>query len=232
MSNINSTISTILNSYYGIGTTSGGVSSSADKTTTAKSSTATVTAPKNDTRTMVGKYLSSVTPETADAKKIFEKLSIDVGSDGKSIKKEQLDSFIKDAKSGAVEVSDKELSALNDLQKNWTKIADGADNITYAGVRTAGFRDTLTSMAPDKATETDYAQQFADDTADAYSKVVVAALGGTTDEKDKTSSLSKLLNTLLKGTTDENDDTNANLIGTLTNLIATSKVNSTVEYEA
>jgi len=41
-----------------------------------------------------------------------------------------------------------------------------------------------------------------------------------------------MLNTLLSGNTDENDDSNANLIATLTNLIANSKSTSTTEVEA
>ena len=46
------------------------------------------------------------------------------------------------------------------------------------------------------------------------------------------SNLTSLLNTLLTGTTDEEDDTNANLISTLTNLIAEHETAPTVEFNA
>jgi len=224
MVTINNIASGLINDYYNNATTaSKAVPSTSDTTNTPK---------KDYTGTLVGKYLATETSETADAKAIFQKLSVDLGSDGKSITKDQLDSYISEAKSGKVTISDKELSSLKSLQKNWTQIADGGDEITYANVYKAGFKDTLTAMAPDEEEATDYAQQFADSTAAAYSKIVNAALSGNTSNSEKTSSLNSMLKTLLGGTTDENDDANANMVATITNLLANSKSSSTTEFEA
>ena len=230
MVTINNIVSGILNDYYKNASTA---ATTASTSASASSTSATDKSSKDYTGTLVGKYLSTATSDTASAKEIFQKLSVDVGGDGKSITKDQLDSFVKEAKSGKVSISDKELSSLTEMQDNWTEIADGGKNITYSGMVKAGFKDTLTDMVPEEtAATTDYQKLFNDSTAAAYSKIVVAALNGTSNSSEKTSTLGSLLNTLLTGTTDENDDSNANLIATLTNLIANSKSTSTTEVEA
>ncbi len=50
--------------------------------------------------------------------------------------------------------------------------------------------------------------------------------------EDSSSVYTSTLNSLLSGTTDENDDKNAELVATLTNLIANSSSNTTIETEA
>lgn len=231
MVTISNIVNGLMNDYYNSVSTASKATTSTTDSTTDKTKSTTDKVPKDYSGTLVGKYLESTTPEKANAKEIFQKLSVDVGSDGKSITKDQLDSFISDAKSGKVVISDKEMASLQTLQKNFTQIADGGDKITYEGVSKAGFKGNLTAMVPDEAETTDYAQNFIDSTANAYGKVVKAALSGI-ENSDKSSSLSSMLNTLLSGTTDENDDSNANMIATLTNLIANSKSNSTTELEA
>jgi len=229
MVTINNIVNGLMNDYYN--SASNASKATTTTTTTDKTATTTDKTKKDYTGTLVGKYVDSTTPEKASAKEIFQKLSVDVGGDGKSITKAQLDTFISDAKSGKVTISDEEMKSLTTLQKNFSKIADGGDKITYAGVSKAGFKDTLTAMVPEKAASSDIEQQFADSTAAAYSKIVKAALNGI-GNSDKSTSLSSMLNTLLSGNTDENDDSNANLIATLTNLIANSKSTSTTEVEA
>jgi hypothetical protein len=203
---------------------------SAAKTTDDKATSKSAVGYSN--RTSLGSYLNSVSTDKADAKTMFSKLSIDVGGDGKSITKDQLTSYLDKAKSGTVSIPDQEKTALQTLKDNWDKVADGGDKINYANVTSAGYTSTIKSMVPDNSkTTVDKSSDFADSKATIDNQLISSALG-TSTSSSSTNSYSSVLKTLLSGTTDENDDSNANLIATLTNLIANSKSTSTVETEA
>lgn len=185
---------------------------------------------------LLGNYLNSTSNKNLNAKEIFKELSIDAGSDGKTITKEQLNSYIdkvtqeKDSKTDTTTVSDEELAGLKTLQKNWDAVADGGDEITYSSVSASGFKSALTGMdSADK--KVDLSQFNVTSKQDIDNYLMESALSFST-KSSSSSSWQSTLNTLLTGTTDENDDSNANLIATLTNLIAESKKTSTIETEA
>lgn len=182
--------------------------------------------------TSLQRYLKSTDASEMDEKTIFSKISMDMGGDGKSITKNQLDSYITSAKKGEVSISKDELESLKTLQEDWDDIAgEDAESMTYYSVSKSGS-DALSSLIPDEEeSSSDLRKVTADYTIAAYSKVVNAAFGGLSPgNTESKSGLSSLLNTLLSGNTDEYDDANANLIANLTNLLATS--NSTTEVEA
>lgn len=180
-------------------------------------------------------YLDSTNNADLNTKDIFKKLSIDVGGDGKSITKDQLDSYIKnaeDTKNGTVKISDNELKALKTMQSKWDTISKGSDTITYANMTDS--KDILKSMdSPDDTSKkvdlSSLKSASSIDDVDAY--LMNAALSTSFDSGSGTSATS-MLKSLLTGTTDENDDSNANLIAKLTNIIANSKKTSTIEKEA
>lgn len=180
-------------------------------------------------------YLDSTSNADLNTKDIFKKLSIDVGGDGKSMTKDQLDSYVKNAedkKNGTVKISDNELKALKTMQSKWDTIAKGGDSITYANM--SGSKDILKSMdSPDdiskKVDLSSLKSASSIDDVDAY--LMNAALS-TSININKGSDASSMLKSLLTGTSDKNDDANADLIATLTNIIANSKKTSTVETEA
>lgn len=181
----------------------------------------------------IGRYFTSTSPEDADAKTIFTNLSIDVGGDGKTITKKQLDSYIDNIKDKKISVPEEELNALNKLKDNWDSIADGGDKINYFDISVKGYKNTLLSMAPDDSGKTiDMSEDAADFTTKINNFLIASALKGLPDESSKTNTYSSMLKTLLTGTTDENDDANADLIGTLINLIAEAQSNSTINIEA
>jgi len=226
MTSISNSISNILNNYY---SNLGSSSTSSKATTDSTSSTTKLT------NTSLKRYLDSTPSDKVDAKAIFEKVAIDLGGDTKSITKDNLDAYIKKAEKGTISISDEEMSALTELQGNWGEIdSNGDGSISYTDVSIAGYKDTLLSVAPKDTTSsstTDLEKLTADATASAYSTIVNAALGTSTNG-DSTSGAKSLLNTLLTGTSDKNDDSNGDLIDKLVNIIATSKKNSTVETEA
>lgn len=188
---------------------------------------------------LLSNYLDSTSTKNLDEKTIFKKLSIDVGSDGKEITKDQLDSYIAKAKAGksgkedTSGISDEELKGLTTLQKDWNKIALGGDNISYANISAAGYKSTLTSMdKPDEKSSVDISalkKANAQSQQDINSYLVESALGTSTNQS---SSAKSLLQTLLTGNTDEKDDSNAELIGKLVNIIESYKSASTIEEEA
>ena len=211
------------------------------------------------TNTLLKNYLDETSSDMVRSDKIFENMSIDMGGDSTSITKDQLDTYIKNAQDGTVNISDKQLSALTELQTNWNDITFNSSNsISYADIDNAGYSSTLLSIVPDASdtSSLDDLQSLANEaTISAYSGIVKSAIEGLTsnsssssnnynglinsalgvksnDSSSTLSKLSDLLDTLLGGTTDENDDTNANAIDTLTNLIAKYKDPSTVDVEA
>lgn len=206
-------------------------SATSTTSTTGTTSTTDTTSTTQKTNTSLARYLDSTDSKDLNPKEIFKKLSIDVGSDGKTISKDQLDSYVKKAESGKIEISDEELSALQDMQDSWDKISQGNDSITYADM--SQNKDILTSMAPEETETTDYEAAAKQATADAYAYIMQSALG-TSSSSGSSSTANSLLNTLLTGNTDENDDANADLIDKLTNLIAEfkSSTKSTIETEA
>lgn len=244
MTSVTDAVSSILNNYYAskISTTKTSSSTSTTSTTSTAgttstssntSSTNTTSKPEVLTDNALQRYLEDTTPEKANAKTIFSKLSIDVGGDGKTITKDQLDTYISKAESGKINLSDSVTKSLKDISKNWTAIADGAQNITYERVSAVGKKNTLTSMvALPTSSTTDYKKMAQDATAEAYSKVVNAALGGLSSKDEKSSGIDALLKNLLSGTTDEEDDSNAELVSALTNIVAMRSKSYTFETEA
>jgi len=228
MTSISNT-SNIFNTYYSNfpTTTDTSTTKTTDDISTSKS------AVSYSNKTSLGNYLNSVSPDKADAKTIFSKLSIDVGGDGKSITKAQLTSYIDQAQNGKVSIPDEEMSALKTLQTNWDKVSDGGDSINYSNVSASGYTSTLQSMVPDNSKNTvDKSSDFADSKTKIDNELISSALGTSISSSSSTNNYSSMLKTLLTGTTDENDDSNAETIAKLTNLIANSKPTSTVETEA
>lgn len=230
MVNASSTISSELNNYYS--SLSSAISNSSSGSSASNNSTSSTSSTSYSNKTSLGRYMNSVSPDKADAKTIFSKLSIDAGGDGKSITKDQLNSYITKAQNGKVSIPDEEMNALKTLQKNWDKVADGGDSITYSNVSANGYTSTLTSMAPDNGSKTvDMSSDFNNSKTEIDNKLISSALGTSTNSSSSTD-YSSMLKTLLTGTTDENDDSNAESIAALTNFIANSKSTSTVETEA
>lgn len=184
---------------------------------------------------LLGNYLNSTSNKNLNAKEIFKELSLDVGGDGKTITKKQLDSYIekvteaKASKTDTTTVSDEELNGLKTLQKNWDKIADGSDKIGFSNVSAAGFKSALTEMdSADK--KVDMSQFKVTSKKDIDDYLMNSALSFSV--KDSETDAKSMLKRLLTGSTDENDDFNANTIAKLTNMIESYKTKSTIEEEA
>lgn len=191
-------------------------------------------------------YVTFQSKKDMTLEEMFKRLSIEMGGDGKSITKEQLDDYIGKAESGSLSVGKEKLNALKTIQKNWDTISKGQDSITFdnlkdypsilAATMTGGFDATEISDSPSAL-------------ASAIKDYLVGLLGLKSSEDITKDDLTSYLNTLLsdKSNTSSNDesgadlnsdqnsdlksDLNSEIIGTLTNMIATFDSAPTVEAE-
>ena len=161
-----------------------------------------------------------------------------MGGDGTSITKKQLDNYIKEAEKGDVTVSKSGMGALKSMQQNWDTISGGKDSITFADMKdyptllTMAFAGSFTmSVTPDNSSSD---SSETSDEADSLKDKTTKSLNenSVVDGETPVTDLTSMLNNLLGGTTDTNDESNADLIGTLTNMIAASFSTSTVSVEA
>lgn len=171
---------------------------------------------------------------------MFKRLSLMMGGDGQSIKKSQLDNYIKQAEEGDVKVSKSGMSALKSMQQNWDTISGGKDSITFADMKdyptllTMAFAGSFTmSVTPDESTSKTKEAEETEKTTDNKTKETPNTPDKTTISSDTSvDDLNSMLKDALGGTTDANDDSNADLIATLTNMIAVSTSAPTVSVEA
>lgn len=229
---LNDSVSSMLSAYYSSANAATSSSSVAATTTTTTTSTTTTTQNTSySNKSAVGRYFNSTDSSKVSARNIFENLSIDMGGDGKTITKDQLNKYIAGAQNKTVKMPDEELSALKDIQKNWDTISNGSDKIDYSDVYANGYTGDLLSMAPEDTTSstTDYRKLADESTASAYGKVVNAALNGLSNNSDSKTNIQDALNALLKGTTDENDDANADEIAKYINMLAQNNKTSTID---
>lgn len=153
-----------------------------------------------------------LTPE-----EMFKRLSLEMGGDGKTITKKQLDDYINSAASGKIKVGEPKLTALKMMQKNWDTISNGKDSITVDDLKNY---TTLLGMAMVDTSESD-------DDSD------------TTDKEDKEknsvidkATLEELTNELKKALSDTTkDEFNTDLVAKLTNKIADNNPTSTIQVE-
>lgn len=194
-----------------------------------------------NSKNLLAGYLDSTSQKDLDEKTIFKKLSVDVGSDGKTISKDQLDKYIakaeeakeayadKETEEDTSGITDKELAGLKDIQKNWKTLSDGSDSITYADM--AQNKGMLTALdTPDKKKAVDI-DELKKNSMNVNEYLKEQALKFSVD-LNKPSGQKSLLHTLLTGSTDENDDSNSEMIAKLTNMLEEARNKSTVEEEA
>lgn len=158
---------------------------------------------------------------------VFKRLSFEMGGDGKSITKAQLDKYIDKADSGALKIDKSKINALKEIQKNWDTISEGEDTITYENMKNYSTLLAATLSGGFNATEIEDSKSSANDAIFDY---LIDYLGVSDKDKISESDLTAYLNELIANS--EADDSNSELIGALTNLIATYSANSTVETEA
>lgn len=180
-------------------------------------------------------YVTFQSKKDMTLEEMFKRLSLEMGGDGKSITKEQLDDYIGKAESGHLSVSKEKLNALKTIQKNWDTISKGEDSITFDNLK--GFPSILaaTMAGGFEATEISDSPSAL---ASAIQDYLVNALGLESIENITKADLNSYLNACLLDETFVVDDVelvgdaNSEIIGTLTNMIASFDSVSTVDVAA
>ena len=164
-----------------------------------------------------------------DSEGIFKRLSLEMGGDGESITKDQLNNYINKAESGNIKVDKSKLQALKKIQENWNSISNGDDSITYdemsnhVGLLLATVSSDVIEIVQNTEEKTSK--------VDAIYDYLTDYLGLSSKDDVKESDLTSYLNDIIAGASDE-DDSDSELIGTLINLIDAPASKSTVEVEA
>lgn len=159
---------------------------------------------------------------------MFRMLSFEMGGDGSSITKDQLDSYIDKAEAGDIDVSKSKLRTLKTIQNNWDTISGGDDSISFEDMKK--YAILLLGAMVDGGSSEDSEAEASDAEINSY-LLTKRALEISDDDEDRASKLSSILKETLSGITDENDDANADLIASLTNLIAKSYSQPTIEKD-
>ncbi len=172
-------------------------------------------------------YLTSQDKSKLTPEEIFKRLSFEMGGDGKTITRKQLDDYIDKADSGLIKIDKNRLLALKRIQKNWDKISKGEDSIIYDDMKNYTALLLATVNGSFTATEIDGSKSFSEDDIYDY---LVDYLDLSSKEEITESDLASYLNELIANSSDENDS-NIELIAAVTNLIAANSSKSTVDTE-
>lgn len=162
---------------------------------------------------LIKNYVNFQSKTQVTSEEMFKKLSIEMGGDGSSITKDQLNSYIEKADSGSFAVSKDKLDALKNIQKNWDKIAGEKDSIEAGDLTDYSILLLKsTSETTIESTNEKYGLPKAD-----FFKYLMELLGNSEQGITK-NDLTAYLKSLIAGNSDEND--NGDEIAMMTNLIA------------
>lgn len=145
---------------------------------------------------------------------MFKRLSLEVGGDGKTITKKQLDDYIAKANNGSIDVSKAKLKALTTIQKHWDEISGNKDSITAGDMEKYKIFLMQAFTGDFEKTETPIDKQSAKKNLYEYLAEVLNAK----DEGISKDDLSSYLQSLISESSDETD--NSDEIALITNVIA------------
>lgn len=157
---------------------------------------------------------------------IFKQLSLEMGGDGNTITKSQLDNYISKAESGDISITKQKLHALKQIQKNWDTISNGEDSIDYSDMdkyKTLLFATLGGGF--EVSDDTDIKENPVD-----LCNLLKLNLGISDLDKATHAELNNHLKTLLSK--DSSDDEIGDTIDSLINLMASRSNESSVSVEA
>ena len=162
---------------------------------------------------------------------VFKRLSLEIGGDGKSITKKQLDNYIAKADAGLINIDKPRLNALKQIQKQWDNISQDGEQITYEDIKSKGFEVLLMATVAGTFTETEVDNDDKESMIESIYKKLMDTLELLNKEDIKKSDLENYLNKVISDTT-QDDGSKTEEISVLTNMIASYSNNSTIEKEA
>lgn len=174
-------------------------------------------------------YMEYNGKEKLNLEDVFKRLSFEMGGDGKTITKDQLDKYIDKADSGVIKVDKNKLKALKQIQKHWDEISQGKDEITFENMKKYSTLLAATLTGNFEVTEID--DDNASSITDAIYDYLVDYLNKANKDDVTKEDLSSYLSELISSNPEGNNDSNNELIGAVTNLISSYSSISTIETE-
>lgn len=171
-------------------------------------------------------YVNVFSKQDIKPEDIFKQLSLEMGGDGKTITKDQLDNYIGKAESGDISITKQKLHALKQIQKNWDTISNGEDSIDYGDMDKYKTLLFATLGGGFEVSEDPNAQ---DNPLDIYD-LLMNNLGISNLNDATHSELNNHLQTLLSK--DSDDEQIGDAIDSLINLMASKTNDSSVSVEA
>lgn len=170
-------------------------------------------------------YIEVFSKQDIKPEDIFKRLSLEMGGDGSTITKSQLDNYISKAKSGEISITKEKLHALMQIQKNWDTISNGEDSIDYGDMEK--YKSLLFATMGggfEVSEDTDIEENPID-----ICKFLKANLGISDLDKATSEELNNHLKTLLSETS--SDDEIGDTIDSIINLMADKTNESSVNLE-
>jgi hypothetical protein len=178
-----------------------------------------MTSIQNVSAGFIESYMNFQSKEKLTADEMFKRLSLEMGGDGETITKAQLDNYINKAETGSISVGDPKLSALKLMQKNWDTISDNKGSITVDDMR------DFTSLLSAAMVDTSQTLDDSDDTEDSSEDDKINNDSIIITAEDLTVMIKSVLSN------SSNDESNSNLVANLTNQIANNNSASTIQVE-
>lgn len=170
-------------------------------------------------------YKEAFNKGKVDMEEVFKNLSFEMGGDGNSITKKQLDDYISKADNGVVKLDKTRLAALKRIQKHWETISSDGDSITYSDFKNCMVLLAATMDGNFEVTEIEDKKNSIRE--DLYN--YLTDFFDLESVKDvKKSHLESFLNELLSNDSSQNDNSD-DFIAEIVNIIASSKEMSTIE---
>lgn len=160
---------------------------------------------------------------------IFKRLSLEMGGDGKTITKKQLDDYIDKAEKGSIEIDSNRLNALKKIQQNWDNIAKGKDSINYDDMK--GNEALLFATVVGTFTKTEINDEQQSKIIDEVYNLLKNHYKGSDKTGLKKEDLVKYLKNIISKSSGEDDDTNSEIVGTLVNMISSFDQKKSVDIE-
>lgn len=157
---------------------------------------------------------------------MFKRLSLEMGGDGKTITKSQLDSYIEKAEKHSIKISRKKLLALKQIQKNWGTLSKGEDSINTGNLE--GHEALLAATMADGFESVEISDNLNSKVSEIY-KYLFENLGISDLKDTPDSELNSYLQALLSE--DSDDDAIGDAIDSLINLMAERGISSNVDLE-
>lgn len=160
---------------------------------------------------------------------VFKKLSYEMGGDGKTITKKQLNDYINNAEKGLIKVDKNRLNALKNIQKNWDKISKGNDSISFEDMK--GFEALLMATVVGTFTEAEIKSEKDSTLIEEIYDLLKKSLNIEDKSEIKKEDLIDYLNNILSEKTEDEDNLNSEIIDTLVNMISSYDQTKTIEVE-